>query len=188
MKKIVSAVLLALAVGGASAQIYVGGNIGSSHLNVDSSGTTDHKDNDTGYKLYAGYTINKTFAVEAGYLDFGKATATVPSQFGLLDSKQTTNAPFLVGVARADFTPQLSGVARLGFANVKSTLDVTQVSSGITVSESNTQAKALFGLALEYALTQNIKVSVDADFTNSAEIEGEKGAIRLLSIGARYSF
>lgn len=184
MKKMMLASLMTMAVGGASAQAYVGGAIGMSHANLDCKGTQSCDADDTGYKLYAGYKFNSMFAVEAGYLDLGKASA---SQFGLkADIKNS--APFVVGALRGAFTQNLSGVARLGLANVETTLD-----AGAFGSKSETKSQALIGLALEYAFNKQLKGSVDIDATNSNDVNMypaylSGGSIYMISVGVQYGF
>src|SRR5262245_5537797 len=67
---------------------YVGGGIGKSSADIDTAGinasiiraggagvtgvATGTDDNDTGFKLFAGYQLNPNFAVEVGYADLGK--------------------------------------------------------------------------------------------------------------------
>lgn len=178
MKKIVLAALVATAAGGAFAQTYLGATVGATHLNADCTGTSSCDNDDTGYKLYGGYKFTPNFAAEAGYISFGKAKATV----GASNLEIETHAILLALAARGDFMPNLSGVARLGIANVDTKATVAGVGS-----TSETKAKAYFGLGLEYAFTKNLKGVVDADFTDS-EVAGSTGAVRMLSIGAQYNF
>jgi OOP family OmpA-OmpF porin len=148
------------------------------------SGFTNCDSDDTGYKLYAGYKITPNIAVEAGYIDFGKATATLGGAKGELKN----SAPFIVGLYRGAFTPSLSGVARLGVANVESELDL-----GAFGSQSETKIQAIVGLGLEYAFTKQFKGTVDFDATSTNEVEkypvrATSGSIYMISIGAQYNF
>ena len=188
MQKMVLASLMAMAVGGASAQVYVGGTVGQTTESTDCAGTTTCDRNDIGYKVYGGFKITPNWAVEAGYADFGKATPEGPTSFGQLRVDVKSTATFLVGVFRGDLTPQLAGVARLGVANVRTTAEATFLASNFEVSEKETKVKPLFGFALEYAFTPKIKATLDADFTKTADIDGESDKVRMLSIGAQYSF
>ncbi|CAH0356202.1 outer membrane beta-barrel protein [Aquabacterium sp. CECT 9606] len=183
MKKIISAALLTLAVGGASAQAYVGGAIGVTNANIACAGTTKCDKTDTGFKLYGGYTVTEGFAVEAGYLDLGQNTASV----GVVNLDFKTQAVFLAGAARGEFTPELGGTLRLGVAGVKTSGRAGAASIGTVVSDSDTKYKAYVGLALDYAFTKNVKGVVAADFT-TAEVADEAMAVRMFSIGAQYSF
>jgi len=189
MKKIVLASLMTLAVGGAFAQAYVGGAVGTAHVSESCDYTTSCDRDDIGYKLYAGYKFTPNIAIEAGYADFGKASLEGYVSGFKVRGDLTSTAPFLVGAFHADFASRLSGVARLGVANVKSTVDTTLLITNTSLpSQSETKLQPLFGLGLGYAVTKNVKVTLDADFTKSAEFQGESDNLRLISIGAQYSF
>lgn len=174
MKKIALAALLAASFGGASAQVYVGGGFGPSHVNIDCPAILGNCDtSDTGYKVYGGYKLNPAVALEVAYVDFGKAKFTGGS---------FATDGFLINAAfRHNFTRELNGVARLGVATLDTKL------SGPFVSQTDSSTKLYFGLGVEYALQKNFKITAGADFTN-AEFQGDSGAVRLLSIGAQYDF
>lgn len=177
MKKIALAALLAVSFGGASAQVYVGGGFGPSHVNIDCPAILGNCDtSDTGYKVYGGYKLNPAVALEVAYVDFGKAKFTGGS---------FASDGFLINAAfRHNFTRELNGVARLGLATLDTKLSGPRVIGG---SQTDSSTKLYFGLGAEYALQKNFKVTAGADFTN-AEFQGDSGAVRLLSIGAQYDF
>lgn len=189
MKKIVLASLMTMAVGGAFAQAYVGGAVGMGHLDESCDGTTSCDRDDIGYKLYAGYKFTPNWAIEGGYADFGKGSVE-GFAYGIKvrgDAKST--ATFLAGAFHGDITSQLSGVARLGVANVKSTIYTTILTGNVELpSQSGTTRRPLLGLGLGYAFTKNVKLTLDADFTKTAEIQGESDNLRLYTVGAQYSF
>ena len=119
MKKITTALVAAaalLASGGAMAQAYVGGALGFSQLGGACDGVGGNCDeDDTGFKLFGGFKFNPHFAIEGSYTDFGKAKA---SEGPFNDSFAGT--AFGVGVAGFyDFTPALTGTARIGFSSNK---------------------------------------------------------------------
>lgn len=189
MKKIMLATMMAVIAGSASAQIYVEGALGLTNLAVDCSGTTHCETNGTGAKLLAGYNVNPNIAVEVGYVDFGQAKATVNYfPYGLVDGTLKSSAFFIGGAARGQLAGALWGVARLGLAQVETKTHV-RTSYGATGSVSESGANALFGLGLEYAVIPKLKLTAGVDFTQSPIAEGNTTAtLRLLSIGAQYSF
>lgn len=77
------AVLLSVGLAeAADSGFYVGGSIGQSTLKVPSDITDvpDFDEDDTGYKIFAGYNFNLAlfnFGVEGGYTDFGKPSAAL---------------------------------------------------------------------------------------------------------------
>jgi OOP family OmpA-OmpF porin len=189
MKKIVLASLMTVAMGGAFAQVYLGGAIGMTNVNESCDGTTACDRDDTGYKLYAGYKFTPNVAIEAGYADFGKAKLEGYAYGYKFHAEMKSTAPFLAAAFHADFTPHLNGVARLGLANVESTIDTTLVFNNQALpSQSETKLQPLFGLGLGYSFTKNVKMTLEADFTKTAEFQGESDNMRMISIGAQYSF
>jgi len=181
MKKIAVAGLLTAMMATASAQVYVGGGIGQTHLNVDCASGVRCKDTDTGNKLYVGYKFSPTLALEGTYFNFGEATATGPG--GRASLKTTAIALGLAG--RAPISERISFVGRLGLAQVKAdgSLDTVYMVG----ADTENSAQAYFGLAVEVALIKNLKAFASADFSQT-EFDGDSGAVRLLSVGLQYDF
>ncbi len=191
MKKIISAALLTLALGGAHAQAYIGATFGASNLNLDCAGAVACDDKGSGYKVYGGYSFTKGFALEGGYLDFGKASGSAYAYAlganRLVNLELETTAFFLAAAVRGDFTPNFGGAARLGLASVKTDVTGFVPSLNRGVKDSSSAGKAYFGLSLDYAFTKNLKGVVAADFTTT-DIYEESAAVRMISIGAQYDF
>ena len=185
MKKIVIA--LAAAAGslistGVMAQAYVSGAVGQSHVNADCSGIASCDNNDTAYKVTGGYTFGNGLAAELGYISFGKAKASNPGISAELKAEGVT-----LGVAyRAALSPKWGLTVRGGVVSMKTTISgsIASVGSG---SDSQTKAQAYVGIGASYAITSNLSVEAGADFSQ-AQFETEKGDVRALTIGARYSF
>lgn len=186
MKK--QAIILAALIGAASAQaqsnesFYVTAAAGSTHLNVDCAGTTSCDASDTGGKLVGGYKFGNGFSVELGYVSFGK--------FKFADSTQSlTLKPTAITLGGAYALPLNSDWGlnfRLGVAQVKTKGDATIVGQG-SGSLSESKAKVYAGVGVTYAITPAVKLELGVDSTN-AEIVGEKGAVRLISLGATFAF
>lgn len=182
MNKIaLAAALLALATS-ASAQLtnkaYIGGAFGPSHLEAD-CGVFSCDNNDTGYKLYAGYKVHPQIAIEGGYIDFGKSNVSLgPVGVGSLAADG-----FLVNAAgRLALTRELTGVGRLGLAFIDAK------ASGLPYgNRTDDTTSAYLGLGLEYSFNKNVRASASADFT-TAEINGDERTVRLLSVGLQYDF
>lgn len=177
MKKIVSAALLTLAVGGACAQAYMNGNVGVTHLeaNCSGAGTCDH--NDIGYKIVGGYKLDTHLSVEVGYISFGKAHARVLGS----DVDIATQALYGAAALRGNLLPNMTGVARLGVAGVDAK------ATNALGSSTDSSAKAYLGLGLELAFDKQLKGLLELDFTNS-EVANQSGSVRMLSIGLQYNF
>lgn len=177
MKK--QAIILAALIGAASAQaqssesFYVTAAAGSTHINIDCSGTTSCDTSDTGGKLVGGYKFGNGFSLELGYVSFGKGrieTATI---------KPT--AITLGGAFALPLNTDWGLNLRLGVAQVKTKGEAP----GVSLSES--KAKVYAGVGVTYAISPAVKLELGVDSTN-AEIDGEKGAVRLISLGATFAF
>lgn len=191
MKKIMSAALLALAVGGVQAQAayqgqaYVGGTLGWGHLNVDCAGTVSCDSDDVGGKAYVGFKVTPHVAVEFNYLNFGKSEAAVRVGNSLVNLDIRSHAFALAGVYSWNFTPAFGGSARLGLASVR-----TKASAANRQFKKD-EAKPYLGFGLDYAFTKNLKGVAALDVTEAELDVGNvhtNGTVSLLSIGAQYEF
>jgi len=179
MKKMALAGLLLAAMGGASAQVYVGGALGLTHVDCPAN-VANCDAADMGFKASVGYRLNRVAALEASYIDFGKSKFNVPI-LAFVGGSQEVSGFVLNAALRHDLTRELTGVGRLGFAM----MDTKLRAGGASRTESST--KVYFGLGLEYALSRNLKATAAADFT-SAEYNGDSHAVRMFSAGAQYEF
>lgn len=183
MNKIaLAASLLALATS-ASAQLtnkaYIGGAFGPSNVAVDCGALGSCDNNDTGYKLYAGFKVHPQIAIEGGYIDFGKSNINLIS-YGA--GSIAVDGFLLNAAGRLPFTRELTGVGRLGLAFVD-----TKSTGYPYGNRTDGSTNAYFGLGLEYSFNKNLRGTASADFT-TGEVAGEEGAVRLLSIGLQYDF
>lgn len=117
---IVPAALFAVSIAHAQSTPWYGGiSAGQSKIKIDDSSaavtgatasTLSKDENDTGLKLFGGYRFNRNFALEGGYVDFGKFSAT-----------RNVTAP-VVGSAKADIKSSglyIDAVGILPLANDK---------------------------------------------------------------------
>lgn len=183
---VIGALALALA-GPAAAENYIGATIGASNIDMDCGSPASCDKGDTGFKLYGGFDLARRasingLALEVGYIDFGKATAS----FGPARATIEVSAVTFAAALRAQFTPALAGVARLGLGYVegKASGSVAGFSAG---SESASELKLYGGLGLEYSLNKQFKLVGAADLTNY-ETGHNSGSASLISIGAQYGF
>lgn len=188
MKKLV--LLLATLIGAAAAQaqttqttdpFYLGVAVGQSHTNVDCSGIASCNNNDTGVKLTGGYQLGNGFSVELGYINFGKFVARLDGASSTLRSHAWT----LGGAYALPLSADVGMNFRLGVAQVKTTGEF--MAGPLRVTGSGNKAKPYAGLGLTYALNKTTKLELGLDSTR-AEIDGEKGNLRLISLGATFAF
>lgn len=190
---IVAAVALA-ASAAAQAQFYVGGNVGLGRTDVDCSEVDDCDKNAVGFKVYGGYRFDTGWAVEAGYFDWGKVTASgdlasvgLPST-NLSGSIESTG----FGIGLAYFLPipgDWAGVFRFGGVQNRSRVDISD--GTVSIGESNSKFFTYVGLGLAYRLTPQLAIAAEADFSRTEWGGGgeyESNNVQLYSIGLRYSF
>jgi hypothetical protein len=173
-------VSLVAAMGSACAQWYAGGSLGSGDVDAACCSASG-----TGLKLYGGYELGHkampNLAVEVGYIDFGESSGS-----GLLSSASVGATALTVsGVIRLKFTPMLSGVGRLGFANVEGTASASALGLGVSRSESS--VKLYYGFGLEYSLSPKWKATGALDFSEY-EIGHQSGNVSLMGVGVQYAF
>jgi OmpA-OmpF porin, OOP family len=144
---------------------YIGGNLGQA--DVDELG-----DKDTSFKILGGYQINKNFAAELGYTDFGKASS------GGVTFKGT--AIELVGVGTLPINDKFSVFGKLGFAMG----DGEASAPGITVSDDSVEVT--YGIGVKYNFTPVFGVTAEyqayPDFANGAT------DVNVFSVGVVYRF
>ncbi|MEO8314619.1 MAG: outer membrane beta-barrel protein [Pseudomonadota bacterium] len=77
---------------------YLGGGAAQSRFDSGTF-TLDHKDN--GWKLIAGTRLTNSFAIEANYVDFGKAIAPAIVLLGPTATKASAYSVFVLGITPA---------------------------------------------------------------------------------------
>lgn len=184
---------------------YAGANVGQSRAKIDDprirtqllqSGLTTTSivdDNrDTGYKLFAGYQINKNFAIEGGYFNlgrFGYVATTVPA--GTLSGNIKLQGLNLDGVATLPVTDQFSVLGRLGlnYAQARDNFNRTgAVLPLLNPNPSNNQINYKLGVGLQYAFTGALAMRLEAERYRINDGIGNKGDIDLVSLGLVYHF
>jgi hypothetical protein len=80
---------------------YLGGGIGQFNAKINDVNQVDNtidkwNENDTAYKVFAGYRMNRFLAVEADYINLGKPSGAVVPGFNV-DSSVDGFAPYVVG-------------------------------------------------------------------------------------------
>jgi OOP family OmpA-OmpF porin len=189
MKK--QAFILAALIGAATAQaqsqtpasqsFYVTAAGGSTHANLDCTGSTACDKSDTGGKLVGGYQFGNGLSLEVGYISFGKFSA----RDNTLSLTLKSNAVLIGGAYALPLNNDWGLNLRLGLAQVKTTGDATM--GAATGSVSKSKAKTYVGAGVTYAISPTVKIELGADSTQ-AEIEGEKGTLRMFSLGATFAF
>jgi len=205
---------LALAIPtGASAQDspwYIGGSIGQSRVKLDTGGLSSDlaaagmantgfsaNETDTGFKLFGGYRFHPNFAVEGGYAELGKFSASgTVTTFNFvpivpLPTKVTIEVGqglHLTVVGNVPLANQFSVFGRLGAYNMRTEMKVTV--SGISSSESARNTGFLLGAGVGYDFTRNVGMRVEWEQFNKVGDKDKtgQGDVGLLSVGLVYRF
>jgi opacity protein-like surface antigen len=106
---------------------YLGGGVGQFNAGIDDVDQVDNtvdnwKDDDTAYKFFAGYRLNRFLGVELDYINLGKPSGNVVPGFNV-DASVDGFAPYVVGTV--PLGPYFEVYGRLGYyfydANVNRT-------------------------------------------------------------------
>ena len=140
-------------------------------------------DTDTATKIFGGYQFNKNFAVEVGYADLGKATASVPGVSG--EWKATTWDILAVGIL--PINQQFSVLGKIGMASWSLDASLTALGVGsATQSASGTDVTYAVGVQYDF----NDKVGLRAEWQTYSNVgdENTTGQSDVSVIGASVLF
>jgi OOP family OmpA-OmpF porin len=136
-------------------------------------------DKDTAFRILGGYQLNKNFAVELGYNDFGEVSASGPLGSASIEAK----AWELVAVGSLPFTPNLSGYLKAGL--YRGETDAT--APGLSESETNTDLT--YGIGVRWDFTKNL--GVRAEYQIYKDVGGGdigESDVNVMSVGVIWKF
>ena len=112
---------------------------------------------DTGWKIFGGYQINKSFGVELGYVNIGKVkeSAAFPPPFGAFTVSIDAKAWQLVAVGTLPINDRFGVFGKLGFARWDADLKCTGFLAGC---DDDSGTDLTFGVGVKYNLTPNLAV------------------------------
>jgi OOP family OmpA-OmpF porin len=171
------------------ARFYLGGSFGQAEAEgvcddvrllvtgIGSVGACDEKD--SAWKFFGGYQLNRNFALEASYFDYGSVSA----------SGQTFGVPFSVsgdatafGLAAVGILPlgsQFSLFGKLGLLSTE--MDVAAAGIGGAFSESDSETGLHIGVGVMFDLGRNFSIRAEWERNDEAEID-------MMSLGAQFRF
>ena len=175
------AVALAFAATAASAQQpeprgwYVGGSVGQMEAKGDCGGfdTCDRKD--TAWKLFGGYRINRHFAAEAFYGDWGK----IKVARGAVSATGELQSYGIAGLGILPVGQAFELFGKLGLAHTKQ--KATATGGGVTLTDRDSGSEAVFGLGAGYNFTPRLGVRAEWERLNDSEVD-------VISLGLQYRF
>ncbi len=169
-KRLLLAPLITLAVSStamASPGVYFGVGLGDAKLNETSI------DDETGKKFFAGYQINRFFAVEAGYTDFGSFKSSSIGTTSELDGFETTVlASYPIG-------SRFSVFGRFGLWNWDYE---TTAATGVKIGSKDGR-NIVHGIGADFNLNKRIKLRGSWD-----EYRVDNGIANNISLNLVYNF
>jgi opacity protein-like surface antigen len=220
-----SAIALALALpltaSAADSGFYIGGFVGRGSVDIPTSDwdatatdllstvTSSHLDkSDTTFGAVLGYQFMRYVAIEASYIDFGKAkgdatgTALIAdtSVPATLHGEFKSRGPALAVVGILPFGENWAVDGRAGIYYGKSEITLTGFAdngAGITgtlgpLTDSQSRSSFMAGIGGAYSFTENFSVRLDYLYFNKVGLDTsnvtEKADINAFTLGLRYKF
>lgn len=155
---------------------YLGAGIGTrGTLNLDTpAGKIQNTNHPRPLRVFGGYNLTDNFAIEAGYIDFGKYKFSVPSTVDI-------STFHIAARGNIKFGESWSVFAKAGASRIK----VEQ--TGVNLGDLS-DTRPLLGIGAGYAVTKNI--ALELEFLDSGTVKSEKGKLNLRQVQAsvRYTF
>lgn len=154
------------------------------------SSSDDGKSNQ--WRLQGGYQFNPNFAVEAGYIDLGKAKYNATYAGGNASGELKAGGFDLAVLGILPIMDDLSILGKAGIidAKAKSSLSANAPATSASGNDSTNEVLPLFGIGASYKVSQAVDVRVDLDHVSGIGKSGKTGEMNstMLSLGAAYHF
>ena len=168
------------------AQPYVGASFGQSDIDESvaagliTSGTVDGED--TGFKIFGGYQLNRNFALEAAYVDLGEASYS-GSFFGapVTGGKVEISGINLSAVGILPLAEKFSLFGKLGMFLWDS--EASDVTGGVPFNDKADGTDLSFGVGAGYELGRNLLLRAEWERFDASDSD-----VDLLSIGVAFRF
>ena len=165
---------------------YIGATFGQSSVDLeDCGGGVECDDKDTAWRILGGYQINRNFAVEVGYHDFGTSTQSIPG-LATLDFKANSFELLAVGMLPINNQFSLYGKAGVYRGEVKATLNIL----GVSDSTKETNTDLTFGFGAQFNVTRQLGIRAEWQrYTSMGDSDtiGESD-VDVMSLGLVYRF
>lgn len=163
---------------------------------LGANGATGLSSSDSGsgnqWRLQGGYRFNPYLALEAGYIDFGKATYKADYNGGGARGSLKAGGVNMNILASLPVNDQFSvfGKAGMVYANVKSSLSAGAPASLASGNTSSNVVRPLLGLGADYKLNKNVDLRADYDYVSGLGDSGKTGKMdsNMFSMGVAYTF
>src|SRR5712691_80519 len=172
---------------------YLVGMVGQTKFNQDATDTTglanaSVKDTGTGIKLGGGYAFNRNLAVEAAYVDLGKATFSGTVVGVNVSGTAKASGPAVVAVGMLPLGNQFTLLGRLGV--IDATVKADASGGGFSASDKATKVKTTFGIGVAYSFSHQFAIRGDFDRYSKLGDSNTTGEsdVDMISIGVVYKF
>lgn len=143
------------------------------------------------WRLQAGYQFNPYVAIEAGYIDMGKADYKASYAGGNAEGSVKAGGLDLAVLGIYPVTDKFSIFGKLGLieAKVQSKLS-SGPQAGVIVKDTTTQARPLLGIGASYQVLENVDLRADYDHVSDlgSASKGGKADADMVSAGLAYHF
>lgn len=153
---------------------YAGVGIGNASAEDDDSGFDG---DDTGFKLFGGYSFNDNFAIEVAYFDGGAPDDT----FDDINVELEVTGFNASAVGRLPVSETVSLFGKIGFASYD--LEATARLGGLSASVDDSGSDLSYGVGAAVSFAERFEVRVEWE-----AIDVEDGSFSFLSVGGLYRF
>ncbi len=147
-------------------------------------GQSEYKNNFSANELAAslayGFSLDKNFGVELGYINFGN----YDNNNAIFSESLKRQAFYIAGVGSLPVTDAFSLFAKLGIAANKYEMKFDSI--GISESENVTKTKSMFGLGLSYNFTKEIAGTLE--YQDFGKVGIDKIKASAITAGIKYDF
>lgn len=175
-----------------SAQVYVGGGLGTAKRSLGCWSETPCEKSDSAFKLIGGYTLDKNFAIELNYFDLGGHHFSYAGNQVVSDFEVKSRAFSIATLAHYSFTDKLSGFAKLGVARLKSNEKFALRSSNADIQ--NDSSRSIYdgthinlGIGLTYKISDQFSLRAEYEQFRLSQHVSRK-AFQTMTVGAQFAF
>jgi OOP family OmpA-OmpF porin len=154
---------------------YAGGSLGQMEAEGDCPGGWSCDRNDTSFKIFGGYRINRNFAAEAFYADWGK----IKVSRGVVNATGELSSLGLAALGILPVGQQFELFGKLGLARTEQ--KATGSAPGVSLTNRDTGSELILGVGGAFNFTRNLALRAEWERLNDSEAN-------VLSLGLQYKF
>ncbi|MDA8382912.1 MAG: outer membrane beta-barrel protein [Betaproteobacteria bacterium] len=144
------------------------------------------------WRLQLGYRFNRHFAVEGGYIDFGRANYSATYAGGTANGTVKAGGVDLAALGFLPLTKRFSvfGKAGLVAARVTDDLSASPPAGAAASHTATTAVRPLLGVGATYRVSRTVDLRADFDHASNLGKSGKTDALtsNMLSLGVAYKF